>query len=80
MKPTFDRWDILNAYYHFGSLWHSGQFCPRYKLMCRVLRLYTPSDCDSKLENMTDNARAIYDNLVYGINEDPYADENQVAA
>lgn len=77
--PTeFNRWDILNAYYMFGTLWHSGQFSKEYAMLCRVLRVYTPSDSDSRLENMTDNARAIYDNLVYGIGEDPYSDTSQI--
>ena len=75
MKPEFNRYDILTAYYAFGTLWHGGMHTKEYALLCRVLKVYQPSDSDCNPENLNSNARAIYDNLVYGINCDPYADE-----
>lgn len=75
---TFDRFDICEAYYVFATLFHGGQWTKEYAIFGRLEKLgfRAPSSIDP--EDLNENARLIYDDLVRGIGEDPYADENQV--
>jgi len=60
----FDRFDILCAYYLFGSDYHSGQFSKEYAYMGRALDAgFNPGPMFG-LISLSDNAREIYDNLV----------------
>jgi hypothetical protein len=60
----FDRYDILEAYYLYGSLWHSGQWSKEYAYMGRALKVgFTPS-CMLSYEHMSENGREIYNSLV----------------
>jgi hypothetical protein len=60
----FDRFDILEAYYLYGSEYHSGQFSKEYAYMGRCLNCgFRPSPMLS-YQSLTDNGKEIYDNLV----------------
>lgn len=60
----FDRFDICEAYYLFGSEYHSGQFSHEYRYMGRALNLGFTVRLDLAYAKLTENGRAIYDNLV----------------
>lgn len=64
----FDRFDIIEAYYLFGSLYHGGQFTKEYKYMGRCLNAGFKPPCNFRLESLSDNARMIFDNLVGNYN------------
>lgn len=60
----FNRFDILSAYYVYGSDYHSGQFSKEYAYIGRVLNCgFRPADSLS-YESLSDNGKEIYDNLV----------------
>jgi hypothetical protein len=59
-----DRFDILEAYYVFGMLWHGGQGCERYRYLGRVQRAgYRPGLSAQRGKLSTEGARAVYRNL-----------------
>ena len=60
----FNRFDILSAYYLYGALYHSGQFSKEYAYIGRALNAgFNPGPLFS-YKSMSDNGKAIYDNLV----------------
>jgi hypothetical protein len=60
----FDRFDILSAYWLFGSLYHAGQFSKEYAYMGRAeLAGFNPSG-NFGWRSLTENGRDIYTNLV----------------
>ena len=60
----FDRFDILEAYYLFGSLYHGGQFTKEYAYMGRALNCgFKPSPLLCA-KSLTDNGRDIFCKLV----------------
>lgn len=60
----FDRFDILAAYYLFGSDYHTGQFSKEYSYIGRAL------DCGFKpgptfdVFHLSENAKEIYNSLI----------------
>ena len=60
----FDRFDILEAYYLFGADYHGGQFTKEYAYTGRVLNVGFKPGCMLRYESLSDNGKAIYDNLV----------------
>lgn len=60
----FDRFDILSAYYLFGSLYHSGQFSKTYRYMGRAMNAGFSPGPIFKYESLSDNGKAIFDNLI----------------
>ena len=61
----FDRFDIVEAHYLFYSQYHEGQFSDGYRKLSRILSYYRPGLMGWSDENdLNENARAIYDNLV----------------
>lgn len=59
MTPTyFNRFDILNAYFHYASDYHGGQGTALYRVLSRCIKL-----CQ-RYPTMSENAEAIYWNLV----------------
>jgi UPF0716 family protein affecting phage T7 exclusion len=59
-----DRFDILEAYYVFGMLWHGGQGCEHYRNMCRALNAgYKPGSAASNGILSSEGARAVYRGL-----------------
>ena len=61
----FDRFDIIQAYYAFYSDYHQGQSSYYYSRMCKILNYYTPSPLFNGYDSLSDNAKFIYDDLVY---------------
>jgi hypothetical protein len=59
----FDRFDICAAYYFYLSETHEGQFSTKYKRLCKLLRYFKPTAC-IKVDNLSENGKAIYDNLM----------------
>ena len=60
----FDRYDILSAYYLFGSLYHSGQDSKEYAYMGRAERCGFRPGPMFDYKSLTDNGWEIYDSLV----------------
>ena len=61
----FDRFDIMEAHYMFYSQYHEGQFSDGYRKLSLIQQVYRPSLYGWCNENdLNENARAIYDNLV----------------
>lgn len=60
----FDRFDIVEAYYCFFVDYHEGMYSQKYRRLSRVLGYYKPSPLFKGYESLSDNAKAIYDNLV----------------
>ena len=59
-----DRFAILQAYYLFGSHYHGGQGTKEYAYMGRVLRCGLGGKLPSKLQDLDDESRPIYNQLV----------------
>lgn len=60
----FNRFDILSAYYVYGSDYHTGQFSKEYAYIGRVLNCgFRPADSLS-YESLSDNGKEIYNKLV----------------
>ena len=62
----FDRFDIVQAHRLFYTLYHEGQWSDGYRKLSKIDSYYTPglTDMWGTPEDLNDNARAIYDNLV----------------
>ncbi len=61
----FNRFDILQAYYLYGSEYHSGQGSKEYAYIGRVLNTgFQPGAWGMSYDSLSDNGKAIYDNLV----------------
>lgn len=60
----FDRFDICEAYYLFGSDYHSGQFSKEYAYIGRALNLGFKPGASLRYESLSENGKEIYDNLV----------------
>lgn len=60
----FNRFDILSAYYVYGSENHAGQWTKEYAYIGRVLNCgFRPADSLS-YESLSDNGKEIHDGLV----------------
>ena len=61
----FDRFDIVEAHYMFYSQYHEGQFSDKYRKLSLIQQVYRPGLYGwSDRNDLNENARAIYDNLV----------------
>jgi len=58
----FDRFDIVDAHYWFCVDYHTGQRSHLYARQCRISGYFKPSPLATG--PATENAQAIYDNLV----------------
>lgn len=64
---TFDRFDICDAYYLYATQYHGGQGSKEYKIHKVLHRIkYRPSMMLNDEDDLSDNAREIYNNLVSG--------------
>lgn len=63
----FDRFDVVAAHYAYCADYYNGMGCPLYARLCRISRYYRPGRAG--YDDLTDNAKAIYDNLVAGRND-----------
>ena len=64
MNMYFDRFDICEAWYCFLAEYHEGAMSKRYARLCKLLTYFKPRPSLS-VESLNDNAREIYQNLVY---------------
>jgi len=63
--PYFDRFDICEAYYIYAMEYHGGQWSDLYSVMGRILNLgFRLSRLIKCRNDLTDNGKEIYDNLV----------------
>ena len=60
----FDRFDIVEAHYAYCLDYHGGMNCPLYARQCRITEYYTPSPMFRGYESLSDNGKAIYEDLV----------------
>lgn len=60
----FDRFDILSAYYLYGSEYHSGQFSKEYAYMGRAMNCGFNPGPSFSYKSLTENGQMIYDKLV----------------
>ena len=63
MITHFDRFDIVEAYYLFLSEYHEGQGSVKYARLSHILSYFNPSP-NVMCGNLSENAQAIYQNLV----------------
>ena len=61
----FDRFDICEAYYLYASLYHGGMMSKEYAIFGRLSKIGFEPRQSLRYETLTENAKAIYDNLVY---------------
>jgi hypothetical protein len=59
----WDRFDICEAYYLFFSNYHWGQGSDFYYRLSKMGEYFKPSP-GIRYENLTENGKEIYDNLV----------------
>jgi hypothetical protein len=71
----FDRFDILSAYYLFGSLYHGGQFTKEYAYIGRALKCGFKPGPSFDYQFLSDNGQAIFGALVGKDNEAEYLAE-----
>jgi hypothetical protein len=61
----FNRFDICEAYYMFGYLYHSGMNSYGFRLLSRLANLgFSPRDSLRSPEDLEENSREIFNNLV----------------
>ncbi len=62
--PTFDRFDIIEAWFCYWNAWHGGQFTDGYRNLCRAMRLggQLRDDVD-RFDTLSENGQAIYRKL-----------------
>jgi hypothetical protein len=60
---SFNRFDILEAYYLYATEHHSGQYSREYAYMSRAEKLGFRPSATYSYESLTENGKAIYDNL-----------------
>lgn len=65
-----EKFDYFEALYAFASDYHSGQNSPGYRILSRVGRFFKPSPLFKGYDSLTDEGKAIYDDL-----EAKYADK-----
>jgi hypothetical protein len=60
----FDRYDICAAWNLYLQHTLGGQGCPKYPRLCRLQKLFRPAPSEQVPDGLSENARAIYDNLM----------------
>jgi hypothetical protein len=64
-SARWDRIDICEAWYVFAMEWHGGQFSKEYEIFGRLENIsFSPSLLLNNCDDLEDNARTIYDELV----------------
>jgi hypothetical protein len=64
---SFNRFDICEAWYLYAMDYHTGQWSKEYKIFGRLDRMkFKPSLLFSCVEDLTDNGKIIFFNLVEG--------------
>lgn len=67
----FDRFDIAEAWYLFLTNYHHGQWSKGYRRLCKLQESFTPGMCFD-WHTLTDNGKAIYENLVIRAKREKY--------
>lgn len=67
--PTFDRFDICDAYHCYAALWHGGQGSDAYKILGRLSAIKYVRRASLDIPG-TENAREIYCALVESSHKD----------
>lgn len=62
----FDRFDICEAYYLALTHCHGGQWSLEYARLCKLSRYFKPR-ASLSVETLSENARAIYDNVCFNL-------------
>tara|TARA_Y100000034_G_scaffold76900_1_gene92345 strand:- start:201 stop:467 length:267 start_codon:yes stop_codon:yes gene_type:complete len=60
---NWNRFDIVEAHYWHAVDWHGGPWSDLYAKQCRIERYYTPGIMHRGYEGLTENGKAIYDQL-----------------
>lgn len=61
--PTFDRFDICEAYYIYLASHHEGMGSHKYVRLCRLLEYFTPRCGLTDVFDLTENGFAIYQTI-----------------
>lgn len=61
----FNKFDVLSAYFLYGMFFHTGQGSKEYAYMGRALNLGFKPGLSFSYASLSDNGKAIYDNLVH---------------
>ena len=61
--PTFDRFDICEAYYVYLAAHHEGMMSHKYERLCRLLSYFDPRLSLRDVRDLTDNGYAIYQTI-----------------
>lgn len=69
---TFDRMDICSAYFMYASLYHGGQWSDDYRIFGRLVKIRFNPGPMLTVEKLSENGRAIFDNLVARKGHPPY--------
>jgi len=62
----WDRFDIVEAYFIYLMEYHEGQWSNKYARLSKMYSYFKPSPMLNDRESLSENSRAIYDNLVNG--------------
>ena len=62
--PYFDRFDIISAHYAYACDFHRGQGSMLYERLSRITRYFTPGAAWKGYDSLTENGKAIYDELI----------------
>jgi hypothetical protein len=60
----FDRFDICAAWNLYLQHTYYDQWCPKYARLCKLQRVFKPARSEEFVDGLSENARAIYDNLM----------------
>jgi len=63
--PTFNRFDICEAWYQYAVDWHNGLFSRSYEIFGRLDNMrFKMSPLHNNYDDLTENGKLIYENLV----------------
>ena len=60
----FNRFDIVEAHYAYACDHHYGQSSWLYARLCRIQRYFNPGSMWSGYDSLSENGKAIYNNLI----------------
>jgi hypothetical protein len=74
--PYFNRLDVCEAWYMFAMLYHEGQGSDDYRTFGRLHNIgFKPGMGLNRPENLSENGRAIFDNLIESRGYEPYEED-----
>ncbi len=60
---SWNRFDIVEAYYAYFTDYHTGQWSHDYARLCHMQTYFRPGDLWRGYDSLTENGQAIYDRL-----------------